>query len=96
MPSYLFSYRFAAGPRTRACRSRCARDPSRRPTSCPKILGILPDPYVMARMGHPRYAGATVPFCQSSTHGYKPKGAFSHVKPPTEWRTRRSNPQIQP
>ena len=25
MPSYLFSYRFAAGPRTRACRSRCAR-----------------------------------------------------------------------
>ena len=56
------------------------------PTSCPKILGILPDPCVMARIDHPRDAGASVPFCQSSTREYKPREPFSHVKPPTEWR----------
>ena len=64
------------------------------PTSCPKILGILPDPCAMARMDHPRDAGASVPFCQSSTREYKPKGAFSHVKPPTEWRQFRPGLQI--
>lgn len=36
-------------------------------------------------MDHPRDAGASVPFCQSSTREYKPGGGFSHVKPPTEW-----------
>ena len=37
-------------------------------------------------MDHPRDAGASVPFCQSSTREYKPREPFSHVKPPTEWR----------
>ena len=41
MPSYLFSYRFAAGPRTRACRSRCARDRSRRTDVLSKDLGHI-------------------------------------------------------
>ena len=37
-------------------------------------------------MDHPRDAEATVPFCQSSTREHKPERAFSHVKPPTDWR----------
>ena len=41
MPSYLFSYRFAAGPRTRACRSRCARDCSRWTDVLSKDLGHI-------------------------------------------------------
>ena len=41
MPSYLFSYRFAAGPRTRACRSRCARGCSRWTDVLSKDLGHI-------------------------------------------------------
>ena len=54
MPSYLFSYRFAAGPRTRACRTRRARDPSRGTDVLSKDLGHIARPIRDGTHGPPQ------------------------------------------
>ena len=54
MPSYLFSYRFAAGPRTRACRNRCWRENSRGTDVLSKDLGHIARPIRDGTHGPPQ------------------------------------------
>ncbi len=83
MPSYLFSYRSPPVPALRRVAAVCSRSLAHADRLV-QDLGHIADPYVMARMGTPNMETAIMhsvrvpPTVQT--------GAFSHVKPPTEWR----------